>query len=230
MPITATLLASTPLLRAASPESAARLARAASSSEHAEDEVLWRAGEPASALTIIRRGLVQIVKHGAPVSTLGLFGPRECPGLVAVLGPGRYPADALAVSERLELIHVPAPELQAVLEHDHALAEAARRQLVAASQMLLAKIDMLTAGEVPQRLATLFLHLADRFGDTFSEGETRIPVVLSRTVLARLVGARSETVIRVMTRWEREGALSTERDGFVIRDRAWLVSEQASAS
>ncbi|MBX7083740.1 MAG: Crp/Fnr family transcriptional regulator [Nannocystaceae bacterium] len=230
MPITANLLAGTGLLRAATPESIARLARGASSSEHGEGEVLWRAGEPATALTIIRRGLVQIVKHGAPASTLGLFGPRECPGLVAVLGPGRYPADALAVSEHLELIHVPSAELQAVLEADHALAEAARRSLVAASQMLLAKIDVLTAGEVPQRLATLFLHLVDRFGDTFADGETRIPVVLSRSVLARLVGARSETVIRVMTRWEREGALRTERDGFVIRDREWLVAEQATAS
>ncbi len=230
MPITAALLASTALLRAAAPESAARLAQVARGSEHTEGELLWSAGEPAPALTIIRRGLVQIVKHGAPASTIGLFGPRECPGLVAVLGSGRYPADALAISERLELIHVPASELHAVLERDNALADAARRSLVAASQMLLAKIDVLTAGEVPQRLATLFLHLVDRFGDTFSQGEMWIPLTLSRTVLARLVGARSETVIRVMTRWERDGALTTERDGFAIKDRAWLVAEQASAS
>ncbi|MBL8945665.1 MAG: Crp/Fnr family transcriptional regulator [Myxococcales bacterium] len=224
-------LQATGLLRHATPEACARLAQGARETRHAEGETLWRAGDPAAELTFIRRGLVQIIKPAAagPAAALGLFGPHECVGLVAVMGPHRYPADAVAISERVELLHVPASEFGAVMQQEPALAEAAHRALVQASQMLLAKIDVLTAGEVPQRLATLFLHLADRFGDVFAQGELRIPVGLSRAVLARLVGARSETVTRVMTRWERDGLLRTESDGFAVRDRACLV-EQAGAT
>lgn len=225
VPVPKAVLLGMPLFRLASDEATSRLAAAATESQHIEDDILWRVGDVTRSLTIIRRGLVQIVKpaHVGPAATLGLFGPRECPGLVAVLGPGRYPAEAIAISHCVDLVHLPPDLVRALLQREPAVAEAANQSLVAASQMLLAKIDVLTAGEVPQRLATLFLHLTERFGDNFAHGEVRIPVALSRGVLARLVGVRSETVIRVMTRWERDGLLHTESDGFTIADRHWLA-------
>lgn len=231
MPVPLSSLHATGLLRHVSAELGSQLAARARETRHVEGETLWRAGDAAHELTFIRRGLVQIIKPAAsgPAATLGLFGPHECVGLVAVLGPHRYPADAVAISERVELLHLPAEDFRAAMQQEPALADATHRSLVQASQMLLAKIDVLTAGEVPQRLATLFLHLADRFGDVFAGDELRIPVALSRGVLARLVGARSETVIRVMSRWEREGLLRTEADGFAARGRAWLL-EQATAA
>ena len=65
----------------------------------------------------------------------------------------------------------------------------------------------------------LFDHLAERFGDEREDSSTVIPVVLSRTALAWLVGARVETVIRAMTRWQREGWIETNREGFIIYAR-----------
>ena len=51
---------------------------------------------------------------------------------------------------------------------------------------------------------------------------------LSRQELADLTGTTIETAIRIMSRWQKEDVLHTEKDGFVVLDRSAL--EEASAS
>jgi CRP-like cAMP-binding protein len=46
---------------------------------------------------------------------------------------------------------------------------------------------------------------------------------LSRQELADLTGTTIETCIRIMSRWGKAGIVSTERDGFVVRDPAQLT-------
>lgn len=191
-----------------------------------EAEPLWRMGEPPATAHFIVRGLVQVVKRlpNGDEASLGLFGPLECAGILAVLGPGHaFPADAVAASEQVDVIRMPTAALKAAISEDPTLARAANHVLVSHAQLLRAKIDVLTAGAVPQRIATLLLHLAERFGDENEDGHLMIPVALSRRTLARLVGVREETVIRVMTRWEREQLVKTSDDGFLVREPAALT-------
>ena len=37
-----------------------------------------------------------------------------------------------------------------------------------------------------------------------------------------MVGARVETVIRIMSRWQKEGLIGTDEHGLWVRDRATL--------
>jgi CRP/FNR family transcriptional regulator len=53
-------------------------------------------------------------------------------------------------------------------------------------------------------------------------GGAFIPMVLSRQELADLTGTTIETCIRLMSRWGKDGIVSTEKDGFVIHDRPVL--------
>jgi CRP-like cAMP-binding protein len=55
-------------------------------------------------------------------------------------------------------------------------------------------------------------------------------VKLSRGDLADLVGCRVETTIRVMTRWQREGVVETQREGLVIRDEGNLKETAAAVA
>jgi CRP-like cAMP-binding protein len=226
VPISAAALRPFALFREASEDAVSRLAARAERRVLAEDEPLWRMGEHPTTAHFIVRGLVQVVKRlpNGDESSLGLFGPLECAGILAVLGPGHpYPADAIAATEQVELLRVPTAVLKDALVADAVLARAANHVLVSHAQLLRAKIDVLTAGEVPKRIATLLLHLADRFGDENEDGDTFIPVALSRKTLARLVGVRDETVTRTMTRWEREGLVVTEPTGFIVKDVAALT-------
>jgi CRP-like cAMP-binding protein len=167
---------------------------------------------------------VQIVRPGLERVTLGIFGPREPIGLSAMLDRGVYPADAVAACD-VEVARVPAALVLEAMESDNGFVRAINRGLVAHTRALQAKIEMLTAGEVSARLAMLIRHLSERFGDEDEHGRTFVPVVLSRGDLARLVGARSETVIRVMSRWQKAKLIETKADGFRILDAAALAEQ-----
>lgn len=220
----ARLMAVMPIFRPLDEEERARLAEAASVKSHRADDLIWRAGDPARSLTVILRGLVEIRRAtpGGEEALLALFGPRETIGLTALLERDTYPADAVAVSDRVEVLRVPAAAFFDTLDRRPAFAGAVQRALIDHTHALRTKIDVLSAGPVPRRLAALLLHLADRFGDEDEQGAIHIPVALSRTRLARLVGARVETVIRTASRWQKEGWLVTTDEGFEIRDPAAL--------
>src|SRR5436189_2834149 len=77
------------------------------------------------------------------------------------------------------------------------------------------------AGSAEQRAARLFLTLADRVGLSTPDG-VRIPLTLSRQEIADLLGTTLETAIRLMSRWQKEAIVLTEKDGFVIPEPAKL--------
>jgi len=183
-------------------------------------EFIWHEGDPATSFTVIASGLIKICQShpDGDNAIVALFGPRENIGDVAVVSTGSYPADAIAATEVVEILSIEKTPVLTALQQDVALAQALNRSLVEHSRALREKIRIMTAGPVEQRLAALLAHLVARFGDELDSGAVLIPVALSRTDLARLVGARSETTIRVMTRWQRAKLLSTTAAGFVIHD------------
>jgi CRP/FNR family transcriptional regulator len=83
------------------------------------------------------------------------------------------------------------------------------------------RIAEVTGSRVETRLANVLMMLADRMGRTESRG-LLIPLALSRQDLADLTGTTLETSIRIMSRWGKEGVVLTEKDGFVLTDRAAL--------
>lgn len=195
------------------------LAASAHARELRVGEPLWRAGEVASRFTLIRSGLVKVVRHtpDGGEAIVGLFGPRESVGAAAVLGASPYPADAVAASDVVVALYVDAsPVLQAMPRRPRTAA-AMNRALLDHTRALQEKIAVMSAGSVEQRLATLLLVLTERFGDERDDGSAVVPVRLSRHELARLVGATTETTSRAMSRWRREGVVDTTADGFELR-------------
>jgi CRP/FNR family transcriptional regulator len=53
-------------------------------------------------------------------------------------------------------------------------------------------------------------------------------MALSRQELADMVGTTIETTIRIMSRWGKDNIVRTEKDGFVLVDRAALEGLAAS--
>jgi CRP/FNR family transcriptional regulator len=222
------ILLRTPALAGISPALLDELVSAAEVRTLERGAYLWHAGDKAESLTVIRAGLIKVVKTGAggKRSICGLFGAPDTVGDAALWRRIPYPADAIVVTSTGSFVDIPMRALEPVLERapqlNRSCAEAVQNKLSA----LLEKIDVLSAGAVEARLGTLLLNLYDRFGDEQEDGTRFIPVVLSRQELADLVSTSFETAIRVMTRWEREGVVETNPHGFVLRDVAQL--ERAS--
>lgn len=195
------------------------LARAAVRRRFDRRAVVWRAGDQATSFTIIVHGLVEIVRRGGDgeETILAIFGPRESVGDMAALEMGPYPADAVALTD-VEMLVLPAPGVIEAMRAHPEVAAAVNRSLIEHTRALQEKIKIVTAGPVAQRLATLLLHLVDRFGDELEDGSLLVPVSLSRSELAHVVGATVETTIRTMSRWNKQGMVRTTSDGFVVRD------------
>jgi CRP-like cAMP-binding protein len=215
---TQTTLRGARLFRGVDPGTITTLADSAHNTTLKEGGQLWHAGDTAHHFTVIQRGLVQIERRmpsGEP-AIVGVFGPRESVGDAAALAGAPYPAAAVAASERVEVVQIPRDVIVHAMQRDAALAGAVQTALLEHTQALTAKIDIVSAGSVPARLATLLLHLAERFGDETEDGLLAIPVSLSRVALSRLVSARVETVIRALSAWNKSGLVHTTDDGFEI--------------
>lgn len=208
------------------------LARSAFRRRFARGAALWRVGQKATMFTIITRGLVQIVRRAADGSDtiVAIFGPRESIGDTAALEQGPYPADAIALTREVEILTIPAPAVLEAVRSRPEVAAAVNASLIDHTRALQDKIRIMTAGAVPKRLATLLLHLIDRFGDEMNDGSVVVPVALSRSELARIIGATVETTIRAMSRWGKQGIVQTTPSGFVVRDVAALRALAANAS
>lgn len=86
---------------------------------------------------------------------------------------------------------------------------------------LMTRIADLAGARVEARLAHLLLALADKVG-LQDGGKIAIRIPLLRQDLADLTGTTIETSIRVMSRWDKQGIVTSEPGGFVIRDRRAL--------
>ena len=165
-------------------------------------------------MALIASGLVKIVQPGGAI--VAILGPHETFGEIAIVSGTPYCADAVAATRELELLCVEAAAVRAASESTPAFARAMSRSLVGHGRALLEKIRIMSAGCVERRLAVLLRHLVDRFGDEMEDGSTVVPIALSRAELASLVGATIETTIRMMSRWQKEGIVSTTDDGFLV--------------
>jgi CRP-like cAMP-binding protein len=83
------------------------------------------------------------------------------------------------------------------------------------------RLAELTGGRIEPRFARLFLKLATEMGRA-ERGGTFVPLALSRQELADLTGTTIETCIRIMSRWNKDEVVRTEKDGFVVLDASAL--------
>jgi CRP-like cAMP-binding protein len=83
------------------------------------------------------------------------------------------------------------------------------------------RLAELTGGRIEPRFARLFLKLGSQMGRR-ERGGTFIPLALSRQELADLTGTTIETCIRIMSRWNKDEVVRTDKDGFVVLDRTEL--------
>jgi len=196
----------------------ARLAREMTRHRFKAGERLWYAGDKADHLTLIDDGIVEIerTRRSGDGVILGLFATGETVGLPAAIAHKLYPADAIALSDHVNIVRIRAPAMLQVMREHLPLALAVNHALLQHNAALHASIEIVGAGSVPKRLAALFLFLGRRFGIRTASGGLHINLALTREQIGRLVSARVETVIRIMSRWQKAGWLKGARNGIDI--------------
>ena len=183
---------------------------------------IFAEGDAATLIHFLFVGKVKIVKAaGEREIILEILGPGEPVGAVAVFEGRPFPASAIAL-EPCGVLSIPEREFFGLIERRP---EITRRLFAGLTLRLMAlnrrMADMV--GSVEHRTARLFATLAERAGQKRADG-VFIPIPLSRQDIADLVGTTIETAIRVMSRWQKEGLVETDKKGFVVRDPARLIA------
>ena len=205
---------SIPLLAALKAEDRAAVEPLCRMRGYEKGEVIFREGEPADRIHFVYTGRVKIVKAtGAREIILEILGPGEPVGAVAAFERRSFPASAVAI-EPTALVSLPEREFFALLETRPAMT----RSLLGGLTMRLVMLNKRLAdmvGTADARAARLFLTLAERLGTPRDAG-VFIPLGLSRQELADLLGTTLETAIRLMSRWQKDELVLTEKTGFFI--------------
>jgi CRP-like cAMP-binding protein len=179
-------------------------------------DIIFHEGDPADRIHFLVNGRVKIVKSaGGRDVILEILGPGEPVGAVAVFERKPFPAGAVTL-EPSSILSIPERELFALLEKRPEM----MRHLLAGLTYRLIMVNKRLAdmtGSAEYRAARLFLTLADRVGEPRERG-VFISLALSRQEIADLIGTTLETAIRLMSRWQKDGVVQTEKSGFVVPD------------
>jgi CRP-like cAMP-binding protein len=177
-------------------------------------------GQPATFLDVLVRGAVKMVrttKHAlgesmvvlevarAPAILLGASffdGQPEAASVVTLRASHVIALDRRMV---LRLVSLHPAFGRALLAH---MAQAVRRHV--------RRIDEVASGPVDDRVRHLLEGLAHDHGTPFGQGRF-IAIPLRRKDIACMVNATTETVSRVLARFEREGLTRSTRDGIWLR-------------
>lgn len=210
------------LFRRLTSEDRQRLAEVAHVKEFDKGAALFSEGDGSDLLYTVVAGRVKVFKTTARGTDviLELFGPGDPVGAVAVYESRPYPASAVALEPTTCLV-IPRQAFFSLLETHPTMVRGLLVGLTHRLVELTNRLTELSGGRVEGRLARFFLKLAHDMGQGRPDG-VFIPLALSRQELADMIGTTIETSIRIMSRWGKENIVRTEKDGFVVVDRAAL--------
>lgn len=216
------LLARAPIFRRLSAEDRERIAAVAHVAAFQRGERIFSEGDPAQSLYVVTAGRVKIAKMapGGHEVILEIFGVGDPLGAVAVYEGLPFPATATALEDSTCVL-IPRQQFFGLLERYPSLVRGLLLGLTTRLVEMTNRLAELTRTRVESRLARLFLKMAGQ-SDRADRRGLFIPTVLSRQELADLTGTTIETAIRIMSRWQKEGLVRTEKDGFVVVDRKAL--------
>lgn len=216
------------LFRRLSQPARARVAKAAHIRLYDRGELIFSEGDAGDVFIAIITGRVKVFKStpAGKEIILEIFGAGDPLGAVAVYEGAPFPASALTL-EPTQCLRIDQAAFYRLLEDDPSLVRGLLSGLTIRLAELTRRLAELSGARVEARFARLFLKLCDQIGKPDRRG-VFVAMPLSRQELADLTGTTIETAIRIMSRWQKDDVLHTEKDGFVVIDRSAL--DEASAS
>lgn len=173
-------------------------------------ELLYRVGEPYRAAFAIRSGAVKtsVVTDDGRVQVTGFHISGEVLGLNAII-EDQYNCEARAL-ETTSVCEVPFEDYEqqalSVPGLQHQMLKIMSQEIVHNQEMML----LLGKKKAEERLATFLVNLSRRL-ERHGRPALEFKLSMSRSDIGNYLGLAEETVCRVITRFEEDGLISTER-------------------
>lgn len=179
-------------------------------------ELIWLAGATPDTIAVIGTGFVKMTKNSSQgtETTVELVGPGQCIGVLAAIEGRNMPLNAAAITPTWHL-KVPTKALLDLYERVDALKDQIVKSIGPRLRKAHEMMSRLSSGSVEERLAAVLFILADSYG-IGSGSHIKINVPLTRQDLSEMAGTTVESAIRVMSKWQKEGIVSTEHQMITI--------------
>jgi CRP/FNR family cyclic AMP-dependent transcriptional regulator len=185
-------------------------------------EVLFRKGDPGSALYAVLRGRMRVFSSGPDAKELvfRFLEAGDVVGEVALFDAQVRSATVEAV-EPCELLSLQRRDLLPFLEQHPRVAIKLAAVLARSLRELSQRVEDELSLTIPARLARKLLALVRTHGAELAGG-VRIEQRLPQHILGELVGATRESVNKQMRIWVGSGAIQVERGYVTVLDRVAL--------
>lgn len=183
--------------------------------EYKKNQVILREEQTSEFMYIIISGKVksrQISETGREI-LLAVHGAGEFFGEMSLIDGKTAPASVVAVENSLVAI-ISRNEFYSMLYAHRKVLENLLRVLCSRIRESWKKIQMLNFNDATQRIKTLFLILAEDYGEKTDRG-TRLHIKLIHQDIADMTGLTRETVTRVLDKLRKSGEISIGRDKFI---------------
>lgn len=189
-----------------------------------EGDVLYEQGNPPVEFCLVKLGKIEVAKYSpdADKTILGIFGPGEPVGALAVINEFPYPARCTALQDTI-VYRISADLVGPLQDTFPAWFSECVGQTAGRMNELAARFQSMTTQDVEGRLSQQLYELAEKYGKDVEDG-IRIETKMTRQMLADMVGCRVESAIRKLSQWEQEGMIRTEESMITITDAPRLHS------
>jgi len=188
-------------------------------------EVVVGQGQAVTCLRLVVSGAVRlsaVVPNGREV-VVGLLGPGDVFGELALLGGGPSPVEARALGAETAIVALPIETLREVVRRAPASAEELLRLVASRLHHTAGALEEALAHDVPTRVSLRLRDLARSHGTAAVNG-VRLPPRLTQDELARMVGATRESVNRTMSSLTARGLVRFEGRCYVVPDPEALAA------
>jgi len=179
-------------------------------------EMIWIAGASPESIAIVGQGFVKMTKNSAQGTeiTVELVGPGQCIGVLAAIEGRDMPLNAVAITP-VWYLRVPTRLLLNLYEEVVALKDQVVKSIGPRLRKAHEMMSRLSSGTAEERIAAVLFILAESYGRK-QGNKVEITVPLTRQDLGEMAGTTVETAIRVMSKWQKEGIVSTEHQMITI--------------
>jgi CRP-like cAMP-binding protein len=200
-----------------------RLAQLSEMREYTRGEVIQRTRPPADVIQFVKMGRVKISTYSpdGKEQVLALLDPGD---LFGELTPSTLPLRVRAEAfDRAVVCSIDRAVFEDVVRNTPDVAlkviQTLARRLQAAEQ----EIEDLALRDVPARLASVLLRLADGYGEEHERG-VRLSFRLTHQDLAHMIGSTRETVTMIMSRFRDGRLITVDRRTLIVLDRQGLAA------
>lgn len=185
-------------------------------------EAIFKEGERLNGVFCVRNGVSKLSKisDNGRDQIVKLASKGEVLGQRSVISSETSNLSATAL-EDMDVCFIPKTHIETSLQNNPAFTNAVLKHMAAELKYADSVIVNMAQKSVRQRLAEVLLYLDENFGQ---DTAGYLHLQLSRSDIADVVGTATELLIRTLTKFKKEGLISTEGKRIKLEDKKGLYN------